>query len=218
MLFQDRHEAGRRLALALQAYRGRDCVVLALPRGGVPVAAEVARALKAPLDLVLVRKIGAPRHPELAVGSVVDGANPIIVRDQDLLRLTGTSERAFDEICARELAEIERRRRHYLGGREPLPLRGRIAIVIDDGLATGNTMRAALQSARLRQPAELVLAVPVAPAGTIREFQGAADAVICLATPEPFGSVGQYYADFEQTDDVEVMALLERYATAQSPA
>jgi putative phosphoribosyl transferase len=189
-------------------------VILALPRGGVPVAAEVARSLRAPLDIVLVRKIGAPGHPELAVGSVVDGDVPIIVRDPELLRLTGTSQREFEEICARELAEGERRRKLYLGARAPLPLAGRTAIVIDDGLATGNTMRAALQAARQRGPAELVMAVPVAPADTIARFRDAADRTICLATPEPFAAVGQFYADFAQTSDQDVIALLARFAPA----
>ncbi|HEU4550005.1 MAG TPA: phosphoribosyltransferase [Rhizomicrobium sp.] len=214
MLFRDRSDAGRKLAAALQEFRDRNCVILALPRGGVPVAAEVARSLRAPLDIVLVRKIGAPGHPELAVGSVVDGDVPIIVRDPELLRLTGTSQREFEEICARELAEGERRRKLYLGARAPLPLAGRTAIVIDDGLATGNTMRAALQAARQRGPAELVMAVPVAPADTIARFRDAADRTICLATPEPFAAVGQFYADFAQTSDQDVIALLARFAPA----
>ena len=216
MLFRDRSDAGRQLAAAMQEFRGRNCVILALPRGGVTVAAEVARSLGAPLDIVLVRKIGAPGHPELAVGSVVDGGVPIIVRDPELLRLTGTSQRAFEEICTRELAEVERRRKLYLGARAPLPLEGRTAIVIDDGLATGNTMRAALQAARQRGPAELVMAVPVAPADTIARFRDAADRVICLATPDPFAAVGQFYADFAQTSDQDVVALLDRFAPAQS--
>jgi predicted phosphoribosyltransferase len=214
MLFRDRSDAGRKLAAALQEFRDRNCVILALPRGGVPVAAEVARSLRAPLDIVLVRKIGAPGHPELAVGSVVDGDVPIIVRDPELLRVTGTSQQEFEEICARELAEGERRRKLYLGARAPLPLAGRTAIVIDDGLATGNTMRAALQAARQRGPAELVMAVPVAPADTIARFRDAADRTICLATPEPFAAVGQFYADFAQTSDQDVIALLARFAPA----
>ena len=152
MLFRDREDAGQRLAKALVAFKGKPCVVLALPRGGVPVAAKVAAALEAPLDLLLVRKIGAPRQPELAIGAVIDGGTPIIVRDQELIRLTGTSAKQFDQLCAREIAEIERRRKFYFGGRPPPSLRGRVAIVIDDGLATGNTMRAALQAARLREP------------------------------------------------------------------
>lgn len=208
MLFRDRQDAGRRLAAALAEFKNRDCVVLALPRGGVPVAAEVAAALDAPLDLLLVRKIGAPQQPELAIGAVIDGGTPIIVRDHQLIRLTGTSDRQFDELCARELAEIERRRTFYLGGRPPEPLHGRIAIVIDDGLATGNTMHAALQAARLREPQELVMAVPVAPPGTMGSFQGEADRIICLATPEPFGAVGYFYEDFNQVSDAEVVRLL----------
>ncbi len=211
MLFRDRRDAGQQLAAALKEFKGRDCVVLALPRGGVPVAAEVADALDAPLDLLLVRKIGAPRQPELAVGSVIDGGKPIIVRDSELISLTGTSAREFDEICARELAEIERRREFYLGNRPPVPLRGRTAIVVDDGLATGNTMHAALQAARLRAPAMLVMAVPVAPPGTIENFRGEADRIFCLATPEPFGAVGHFYEDFSQTGDAEVVALLEHW-------
>lgn len=214
MLFRNRIDAGKRLAAALEHYRGKDCVVLALPRGGVPVGAEVARALHAPLDLLLVRKIGAPRQPELAVGSVIDGGTPIVVRDEELLRLTGTSERVFAEVREEELAEIERRRKHYLGGRDPVPLAGRIAIVVDDGLATGNTMRAALQAARQRGPAELVMAVPVAPRRAIAEFRDVADTVVCLATPEPFGAVGQFYMDFAPTSDTEVIGLLKHFAPA----
>lgn len=216
MLFRDRIDAGKQLAAALQRFSGRERVVLALPRGGVPVGAQVAQSLNAPLDLLLVRKIGAPHHRELAVGSVVDGGTPIIVRDRELLRLTGTGGHIFDELCARELAEIERRRKYYLGGRGPVPVTGRIAILVDDGLATGNTMRAALQAARLRRPSELVMAVPVAPPGTIAQFRGMVDAMVCLAAPDPFGSVGQFYADFSPTSDGEVIALLKRFAPAAS--
>src|ERR1019366_9044664 len=216
MLFQDREDAGRRLARVLAEFKNQDCVVLALPRGGVPVAAQVAAALNAPLDLLLVRKIGAPRQPELAIGAVIDGGAPIIVRDQELIRLTGTSAEQFDELCARELAEIERRRKFYLGGTPPQSLRGRTAIVIDDGLATGNTMHAALQAARLREPKMLVMAVPVAPPGTMDSFQREADKIVCLATPKPFGAVGYFYQDFRQVSDDEVIQLLaqgrRRYA------
>lgn len=208
MLFHDRDDAGEKLSRLLASFNGENCVVLALPRGGVPVAAKVAAALQAPLDLLLVRKIGAPRQPELAIGAVIDGGAPIIVRDQEMIRLTGTSARQFDQLCNREIAEIERRRKFYLADRPPPALRGRIAIVIDDGLATGNTMRAALQAVRLREPRWLVMAVPVAPAGTINAFRGEADQVICLATPEPFGSVGRFYEDFAQVSDAEVVHLL----------
>lgn len=216
MLFRDRRDAGRQLAAALSPFRGEDCVVLALPRGGVPVAAEVAEALHAPLDLLLVRKIGAPRYPELAVGAVVDGGNPIIIRDQELIRQTATGGDQFDAICARELAEIERRRKFYLGGRAPQPLEGRVAIVIDDGLATGNTMRAALKAARLRKPKLLVMAVPVAPAETLEKFRGEADRIVCLATPEPFGAVGYFYEDFRPTEDEEVIAIMARPVAADA--
>lgn len=216
MLFQNRKDAGRLLAAALKEFRGRNCVVLALPRGGVPVAAEVAEALDAPLDLLLVRKIGAPRQPELAIGSVIDGGTPIIVQDRELISLTGTSPRQFDEICARELAEIERRRKFYIGDRPPVHLEGRVAIVVDDGLATGNTMRAALQAARLRRPARLVMAVPVAPAGTLEYFRDQADQVVCLATPEPFGAVGYFYDDFSPTSDAEVIRLMRDQASVHA--
>ncbi len=211
MLFQDRKDAGRQLAAALQNLKGLDCVVLALPRGGVPVASEVAKMLRAPLDLLLVRKIGAPQHPELAIGSVIDGGTPIIVRDSELIRLTGTSSKAFDEICARELAEIERRRKFYLGDRKPVTLAGKIAIIIDDGLATGNTMRAALHAARLRNPRTLIMAVPVAPRGIFENFRDDADKIVCLATPEPFDAVGYFYHDFRPTTDGEVIQLMREH-------
>lgn len=212
MLFRDRVDAGTRLAHMLQKYRGQDCVVLALPRGGVPVAAEVAAYLHAPLDLLLVRKIGVPAHPELAMGSVVDGGDPIVVRDERIMHLSGTSDAEFGRICVAELLEIERRRKFYLGNRRPEPIENRTAIVVDDGLATGNTMRAALHAARLRHPAKLVLAVPVAPAQVLVEFQDEADDLVCVAQPEEFGAVGYYYQDFSQTTDEEVIALLHRYA------
>jgi putative phosphoribosyl transferase len=218
MLFENRKDAGRQLAAALEGLKGQDCVVLALPRGGVPVAAEVAKALDAPLDLLLVRKIGAPRQPELAIGAVIDGGTPIIVRDQELIRLTGTSSREFDQICARELAEIERRRKFYMGSQPPPSLEGRIAIIVDDGLATGNTMRAALQAARLRRPAMLIMAVPVAPRGTLEDFRTETDQIVCLATPEPFGAVGNFYDDFSPTVDAEVIGLMQDNALVHAAA
>lgn len=208
MIFRDRTEAGQRLADALAEYCTKDCVVLALPRGGVPVAAEIAASLGAPLDVLLVRKIGAPLQPELAVGAVVDGGAPVIVRNEDVLLATGTTDEQFRRICERELAEIERRRRLYLHGRAPLDPRGRVAIVVDDGIATGATMRAALQATRKRAPKELVLAVPVAARDTLDDLQSEADRVVCLASPEPFGAVGYYYRDFSQVSDDEVMLVL----------
>jgi predicted phosphoribosyltransferase len=179
-----------------------------LPRGGVPVAAEIARALDAPLDLVIVRKIGVPFQPELAMGAVVDGETPIVVRNEDVINLSGVGESEFQAVCRDELAEIERRRRRYLGGRQPVVIAGRTAIVVDDGIATGATVRAALRATRLRKPRQLVLATPVAPADTIRELRSEADEVVCLEEHEFFGSIGAYYADFRQVGDDEVIALL----------
>src|SRR5579859_6916451 len=162
MEFRNRSDAGRRLAKALSEYKGRNAVVLALPRGGVPVAAEVAAALDASLDLILVRKLGVPAEPELAMGAVVDGAAPIVVRNDDVIRITDVGEAEFYAARDAELAEIERRRRRYLGDRERADVAGRTAIVIDDGIATGATIRAALRATRMRRPKKLVVAVPVA--------------------------------------------------------
>jgi len=172
------------------------------------VAAEVAAALNAPLDVILVRKIGAPRQPELAVGSVVDGGAPTVVCDRELMNLTGTSPAQFDAICIRELTEIERRRRLYLGDRQPTALKGRVVIVVDDGFATGNTMRAALQAVRMHSPKMTVVAVPVAPPGIYRQLRDETDLIVCLATPEPFGAVGKFYDDFDPVGDSEVISLL----------
>ena len=211
MTFRDRSNAGRRLAMALSAYKGRNAVVLALPRGGVPVAAEVAEALDAPLDLILVRKIGVPSQPELAMGAVVDGAAPIIVRNQDVIELSGTTADEFEAVCAKELAEIERRRKLYLGERTRAPITGQVTIVVDDGIATGATTRAALKAIRNRKPKELVLAVPVAPPDTIERLRGEVDALICLETPESFGAIGYFYQDFRQVSDEEVVRILKRF-------
>lgn len=208
MILVDRADAGRRLAVRLAGYRDRNPVVLALPRGGVPVAAEIARALGAPLDLVLVRKIGLPWNPELAIGAVVDGTHPVIVRNEAVIRSTGIGAAEFERACAGEMREIERRRRRYLGGRGPALLGGRAVIVVDDGIATGATMRAALRAIRQHRPAVLVLAVPVAPADALDALRPEADELVCLATPEAFGAVGEFYEDFRQIEDDEVIALL----------
>jgi putative phosphoribosyl transferase len=210
MKFKDRADAGRRLAAALGAYVDQEPVVLALPRGGVPVAAIVADRLKAPLDLVLVRKIGTPGQPEVALGAVVDGAHPTIVRNEDILVATGTGVAEFDAIGRRELAEIERRRVRYLGRRAPLEVAGRVVIVVDDGIATGATVRAALRATRARGPAKLVLAIPVAAPDALAALRPEADAIVCLATPEDFLGVGQFYEDFRQVSDEEVIDLLAR--------
>jgi predicted phosphoribosyltransferase len=211
MSFRNRTDAGQKLAAALAKYRRQEVTVLALPRGGVPVAAEVAEVLDAPLDLVLVRKIGVPFQPELAMGAVVDGAEPVIVRNHDVIAVTGVSEEEFKDACERELAEIEFRRHRYLAGRSRAPIAGRVAIVIDDGIATGATMRAALQATRMRKPRKLVLAVPVAPTSTLEDLRGEADEFVCLEDYESFGAIGLFYADFHQVSDDEVIGLLARY-------
>jgi putative phosphoribosyl transferase len=214
MSFENRKQAGRQLAQALQGYKDQEPVVLALPRGGVPVAAEVASALNAPLDLILVRKIGVPMQPELAMGAVVDGAKPLIVRNEDVIALADISEAEFKKVCDSELAEIERRRQLYLGSRARAEVAGRTAIVIDDGIATGATTRAALRATRLRNPKKLILAVPVAPTESLAAMREEADDVVCLEDHENFGAIGYYYADFRQTSDQEVIDMLARFAPA----
>ena len=213
MAFRDRSQAGRQLAAALLPYRGEHPVVLALPRGGVPVAAEVAAALHAPLDLILVRKIGLPFQPELAMGAVVDGGTPLVVRNDDIIGITGIDEADFKSICDHELAEIERRRQRYLGTRRRVDVSGRTAIVVDDGIATGATTRAALRATRMRNPKKLVLAVPVAPTDSLAVMREEADEVICLEDHEAFGAIGYYYSDFRQVSDEEVIELLGRFAS-----
>jgi putative phosphoribosyl transferase len=211
MPFRNRADAGRRLAAALAGYKNEQPVVLALPRGGVPVAAEIAAALHAPLDLVLVRKLGVPFQPELAMGAVVDGSAPIIVRNEDVIRLTGVSEEKVQAVCAEELAEIERRRQQYLGTRARVDPAGRVVIVVDDGIATGATTRAALRALRLRGPKKLILAVPVAPTETLAAMREEADEVVCLEDYADFGAIGFFYSDFRQTSDSEVVAALARF-------
>jgi predicted phosphoribosyltransferase len=211
MPFEDRKDAGHKLAVALAKYKGDHPVVLALPRGGVPVAAEVAAALGAPLDLILVRKVGVPMQPELAMGAVVDGAQPIIVRNEDIIRLVGIDEAEFKAVCDRELAEIERRRKRYVGERPHPDVAGKVAIVIDDGIATGATTRAALRATRMRKPKRLVLAVPVAPTRSLEELRDDADEIICIEDHEPFGAIGYFYFDFRQVSDEEVIETLARF-------
>ena len=223
MAFKNRSEAGKKLAAALANYKDRQPVILALPRGGVPVAAEVAAAFNAPLDLILVRKIGVPFQTELAMGAVVDGGTPIIVRNEDVIRQAGIDESDFAAVCESELAEIERRRRRYLGNRDRVNVEGRVTIVIDDGIATGATMRAALRATRMRNPKKLILAVPVAPTETIAELRDEVDEIVCLEQHEFFGAIGFYYSDFRQISDDEVIETLARFlarssADAQEPA
>ncbi len=211
-MFDDRREAGERLAKALLHLADRNPVVLALPRGGVVIGAEVARALGAPLDLLLVRKIGAPLQPELAVGAVIDGQEMDVVANQETLELLGLSGDFVRRQAKQAVAEIERRRRLYLGGRDPVEVRGRSVIVVDDGIATGASIRAALRGLRRRGPARLTLAVPVAPAETLEALGSEADEIVCLETPYPFGSIGYFYRDFRQVSDDEVRSLLDQTA------
>ena len=211
MPFVNRSEAGRKLAQALSKYKNQNVVILALPRGGVPVAGEVAAALEAPLDLVLVRKIGVPRRPELAMGAVVDGPEPLTVRNEDVIRLAGVTETEFQAVRDLELAEIQRRRIQYLGQRPHPNLAGRIAIVVDDGIATGATTRAALQAVRKQKPKKLILAVPVAPTDTLSALRGEADEIVCLEDHELFGAIGFFYSDFRQITDQEVKDALMRF-------
>ena len=218
MPFLDRSDAGRQLAGALAGYKDQHPVILALPRGGVSVAAEVAAALDAPLDLILVRKLGVPAEPELAMGAVVDGAVPIVVRNDDVIRITGVDETEFNATRDAELAEIEGRRRRYLGDRERADVAGRTAIVIDDGIATGATIRAALRATRMRKPKKLVVAVPVAPTESLEELRAEADEIVCIERYECFGAIGAYYADFQQVSDEEVIETLKRFAPVESRA
>ena len=210
MRFADRDEAGEALAERLLGlHLPEPIVVLALPRGGVPVGAVVARALRAPLDLVLVRKIGAPWQPELAVAAVVEGDPPEIVVDDEVRRSMGVDAEFIETQAQRELLEIARRRHVYLQGRAPVDVRGRTVIVVDDGIATGTTMRAALKALRKRHPARLVLAVPVAPTDTLEAMRGEVDQVVCLEQPSAFHAVGEHYVDFHQVGDSEVIAALD---------
>jgi putative phosphoribosyl transferase len=213
MAFQDRSEAGRQLAAKLAHYKGEDVIVFALPRGGVPVAAPVARALDAPLDLVLVRKLGVPFQPELAMGAVADGGHPVVVRNEDVIEMAGVSDAEFNAARRRELSEIERRRRVYFGGRPHPEVKGRVAIVVDDGIATGATTRAALRAIRARRPKVLVLATPVAPPGALASLRAEADETVCLEVHPNFGGIGEFYADFHQLDDEEVISTLDQFKT-----
>jgi putative phosphoribosyl transferase len=211
MRFRDRAEAGRHLAGLLRGYAGRDdVIVLALPRGGVPVAYEVAKALGVPLDVFMVRKLGVPRHEELAMGAIASGG--VLVLDEGLIRSLGIGTAQVQQAIAAEVRELDRRERVYRDGRGPPQLEGRTVILVDDGLATGATMRAAALAVREHRPARIVIAVPVAAAETCRELRDDADEIVCVATPRPFGAVGLWYDNFAQTSDEEVRALLARAA------
>jgi len=210
--FIDRRDAGRQLAQRVALLKLDHPIVYALPRGGVPVAAEIAAVLDAPLDLVLVRKIGAPMQPELAVGAIVDGETPELVINHDIARHTGATQEYIDEVCARELAEIERRRVRYLADRPRPDPKGRTVIVVDDGIATGATAIAALRALKKRGAARRIVAVPVSPPDTIERLEKEADEVICLMQPLEFWGISGFYLDFHQLEDEEVTRALEAAA------
>jgi putative phosphoribosyl transferase len=211
--FRDRSEAGRVLAQQLIEYAGRDdVIVLALPRGGIPVGYEVAKALGAPLEVFVARKLGVPGHQELAMGAIASGGSAVL--DQGLVRRLGVTQAQLDQAVTDETRELERRERAYRGDREAPDLRGKTVILVDDGLATGATMRAAALAVRDQQPARIVVAVPVAAEETCDQFRDVVDDVICAVTPKPFYAVGMWYEDFDQTTDDEVRELLERGRTS----
>lgn len=215
-LFENRTDAGRRLAEALRAYAGRsDLIVLGLPRGGVPVAYEVARALEAPLDLLIVRKLGTPGNPELAMGAIASGGASVLNRD--VISIYRISDDVIEKVAAKERQELERRERLYRGDRPYPELENRCIIVVDDGIATGATIRAGLAALRRKNPACIVVAVPLAPMDTLERLRAEVDEVVCLDTPEPFFAVGQGYRDFSQTTDDEVREILAR-SWGESPA
>lgn len=207
--FQDRHDAGRRLAVELHAYANRpDVIVLALPRGGVPVGFEVATALGAPLDVFVVRKLGLPWEEEVAMGAIASGG--VRVLDSDLIRAARVSEAEVERVTAIERAELARRERKYRGERPFPDLSGKTVILVDDGLATGSTMRAGVAALRQEGPSRVVVAVPVAAPATCNALREIADEIVCAMTPEPFRAVGYWYHDFSQTSDEEVQELLDR--------
>lgn len=208
-IFKNRISAGRVLAEALVTKSYVDPVILALPRGGVPIAFEIAKRLNAPIDLVMVRKIGLPQQPELAVAAIVNGDNPEIVVNQHIVSRSGLKKEDIDRLANKQLAEIKRRRSIYLKDRAQISVEGRTAIIVDDGIATGATVRASLKAVRRKNPAKLVLAVPVAPADMVEALRKEVDELICLETPECFQAIGQHYVDFSQVPDAEVVRLLD---------
>ncbi|MDE2166936.1 MAG: phosphoribosyltransferase [Alphaproteobacteria bacterium] len=216
MPFADRRDAGRRLAAALARFKDRRPTVLALPRGGVPVGFEIAMRLHAPLDVVLVRKIGHPWSPELAIGALAEGEPPVRFTDDDMVTELGVSRAYLDEEIARQTREIDRRKQLYFAAGSRPGVRDRTAIVVDDGIATGATMRAALRAVHKRRPAKLVLAVPVAPSSTLDSLRAEADEIVCLESPDDFAAIGQFYADFRPVEDETVIEIL-RQATAIPP-
>ncbi|MCI5076465.1 phosphoribosyltransferase [Oricola sp.] len=210
MLFLDREDAGRKLAELLKGRDYGDAVVVALPRGGVPLGAVVADALNLPLDVILVRKVGAPSQPELALGAVTDGDTMKLTVNREIQAELGLTDEDVEDLARAQLPEIERRRASYYKGRAPVPLAGKTVIVVDDGVATGATLNSALRLIRGERPSRLILALPVAPRDTLERLREHADEVVCLHAPSPFLAVGAHYADFSQVSDEEVVRCLER--------
>ena len=217
LVYSTREEAGRILARRLMSYAGPDVVVLGIPRGGLPVARQVADALHAPLDVLVVRKLGAPGQPELGIGAVVDGDHPRAIFNQELVEQLAVSRDYIDAEVKRQLKEVNRREASYRSGRKKIPLAGKTVIVIDDGIATGSSVRAALRGARRQKVKRLILAVPVAPAETIEALSSEADEIVCLQTPGDFYAVGQFYRDFHQVADEEVKEILKSEPAAAHP-
>ena len=216
IVYTNREAAGQMLARRLMSYAHTDAVVLGIPRGGVPVAKEVADALDAPLDVIVVRKLGAPGQPELGIGAVVDGDHPRAIFNQDIIEHLGVSDEYIEAEIARQLKEVNRRETAYRGGRAKVPLNGKTVIVVDDGIATGSSVRAALRGVRRQKPKRLILAIPVAPAESIEALRSDADEIVCLETPEDFFAVGQFYRDFRQVSDDQVKAILGKEQPAET--
>jgi predicted phosphoribosyltransferase/dienelactone hydrolase len=214
-VYGTREEAGQMLARRLSCFRQREVVVLGIPRGGLPVAREVSEALGAPLDVIVVRKLGAPGQPELGIGAVVDGDHPGAIFNQDIIEHLGVEDEYIKAEIGRQLKEVHRREIAYRGRRPKVPLEGKTVIVIDDGIATGSSVRAALRGVRRQKPKRLVLAVPVAPAESIEALRSEADEIVCLETPEDFFAVGQFYRDFHQVSDEEVRTILQKEPPAE---
>lgn len=215
-MFRDRQEAGQKLAVELAKLSLQDPVVLALPRGGVPVAAEVAKTLKAPLDLILVRKVAAPGNPELAVAAIVDGDPPDVVLNREMVEAYSLNDEELRILIAKERPELERRRTTYRGERPPLSVGGKTVIIVDDGAATGTTMKVAIRGLKRRSPRKIIVALPVAPTDTAGELAQEADLVLCLSQPARFRALSYYYLSFPQLSDDEVLSVLDEFAPARS--
>ena len=215
-MFRDRQEAGQKLAVELVKLQLPDPVVLALPRGGVPVAAEVAKMLKAPLDLILVRKVGAPGNPELAVAAIVDGDPADVVLNREIVEAYSLDDDELRVLIAKERPELERQRTEYRGKQKPMSIDGKSVIVVDDGAATGTTMKVAIRALKRRSPREIIVALPVAPAQTLTDLACEADWAVCLSEPSQFRALSQHYLNFPQLSDADVLTILDDVATAQA--